>query len=157
MLISENEICKNTKSVWNMNPLKIKVHMVARVLLSWVLQQFPEWPLRCHTKLPPRHIGGKEDRIGSIMQLPRSWTKWPASGLFATSIPTANWIKCGYCKLESHGYSTTHTAFYCKWHSFITFLVSPKGDGPLPEVGAILGQPVKETKQALCILQVTKI
>ena len=36
-------------------------------------------------------------------------------------------------------------------------MVSPKGDGPLPEVGAILGQPVKETKQALYILQDTKI
>ena len=41
-----------------------------------------------------------------------------------------------------------------------TFLLSscvPKGDGPLPEVGAIPGQPAKETKQALYILQGTKI
>ena len=41
-------------------------------------------------------------------------------------------------------------------HFSLKFCV-PKGDGPLPEVGAIPGQPVKETKQALCILQGTKI
>ena len=41
-----------------------------------------------------------------------------------------------------------------------TFLLRscvPEGDGPLPEVGAIPGQPTKETKQALYILQGTKI
>ena len=33
----------------------------------------------------------------------------------------------------------------------------PRGDGPLPEVGAILGQPVRKTKQALYIPRSTKI
>ena len=33
----------------------------------------------------------------------------------------------------------------------------PKGEGPLPEVGAILGQPVRKTKQALYIPRSTKI
>ena len=40
---------------------------------------------------------------------------------------------------------------------FLLILGVPRGDGPLPEVGAIPGQPVKETKQALCILLGTKI
>ena len=47
-----------------------------------------------------------------------------------------------------------HNIFLLYFHHFV---VSPRGDGPLPEVGAIPGQPVKETKQALCILLDTKI
>ena len=42
-------------------------------------------------------------------------------------------------------------------HFFHYILSVPRGDGPLPEVGAIPGQPVKETKQASCILLSTKI
>ena len=50
-----------------------------------------------------------------------------------------------------------HTEFYFLHIRFLLSVVSPRGDGPLPEVGAIPGQPVKETKQALCILPGTKI
>ena len=39
--------------------------------------------------------------------------------------------------------------------SFLNWV--PRGDGPLPEVGAILGQPVRKTKQALYIPRSTKI
>ena len=51
----------------------------------------------------------------------------------------------------------THNTVTYRNISFTVSLVSPKGDGPLPEVGAIPGQPVKETKQALYILLDTKI
>ena len=52
-------------------------------------------------------------------------------------------------------HSQTSTVLCAVFYSSAT--VPPRGDGPLPEVGAILGQPVKETKQAFYILQDTKI
>ena len=41
--------------------------------------------------------------------------------------------------------------------AFYLHICVPRGDGPLPEVSAILGQPVRKTKQALYIPRSTKI
>ena len=63
-------------------------------------------------------------------------------------------VACGPIHRQNHTYLHIHKIRHI---SFTVSLVSPRGDGPLPEVGAIPGQPVKETKHALCILLVTKI
>ena len=67
----------------------ILVHKTVKVIDSVLSpsQQFPGWPLHCRAKPSPRGIGGTD--VVSMMQLPRSWKKFPllVPLLLATPLP----------------------------------------------------------------------